>query len=109
MWTAGFDIIYSLQDLDFDRKECLHSIPVRYGFGGALLISRLCFVVMIGLLTAAGMVEGCSYLYFFGVLLIAAIMMYEHWLVRDGGNINQAFFTVNSWVGIIFFIFSVIG
>jgi 4-hydroxybenzoate polyprenyltransferase len=109
MWTAGFDIIYSLQDQEFDRRECLYSIPVRYGFKGALWISRLCFVTMVILLSAAGVAESCSLIYFGGVTIIAAIMAYEHWLVREGGNIDQAFFTVNSWVGIIFFVFSVIG
>jgi 4-hydroxybenzoate polyprenyltransferase len=106
MWTAGFDIIYALQDMKFDSQQNLRSVPVRFGLKGSLFISRCCFAAMILLLISAGVLQQCDIVYFVGVALLAGIMAYEHWLVRKGDNINQAFFTVNSWVGIIFFVFS---
>ena len=78
-WTAGFDIIYALQDEAFDRRSGLHSLPARLGAPGALWISRLFHV--------------------------AAILLREQWIVRDGdlSRVDEAFFTLNSQVGLIFF------
>jgi 4-hydroxybenzoate polyprenyltransferase len=108
MWTAGFDIIYALQDHSFDIAHQLWSAPVRFGFRGALFISRCCFVAMIFLLSLAGFIQHVGLVYFAGIALIAAILAYEQWLVRAGSNINQAFFTVNSWVGVIFLFFTLL-
>jgi 4-hydroxybenzoate polyprenyltransferase len=109
MWTAGFDIIYALQDHSFDMEHNLYSVPVHFGFRGAITISRVCFVAMVLLLGAAGYLHHCGSWYFCGLAIIAGILWYEQWLVRDGGNIDQAFFTVNSWVGVVFLIFSQLG
>ncbi len=112
-WTAGFDIIYSLQDINFDRTRKLHSIPAVYGAKKALLISRLNFLVMIVCLLLAGYFAATGIVYYLGVLSVATILAYEHWLVRDaafskdGGstNINAAFFNLNALVSFFFLLF----
>ncbi|NWF82641.1 MAG: UbiA family prenyltransferase [Bryobacteraceae bacterium] len=104
-WTAGFDIIYSCQDTDFDLREGLHSIPARLGIRGALNVSRLFHVVMVGCLSAlAWSFEGGAAAWA-GVVLTAALLLWEHRLVRhdDLSRVDAAFFTVNGWIGILYF------
>ena len=109
-WTAGFDILYSLQDMLFDRKMGLKSVPARFGTRGALVISRISFAVMAVLLSAAGAMASRGVIYFTGVAVVTGILVYEHWIVRhtdDSGhspNINAAFFNWNAAVSIIFFV-----
>lgn len=109
-WTAGFDILYSLQDMVFDRKMGLKSVPARFGTKGALIISRMSFTVMAILLSAAGVMTSRGVLYFSGVAVVSGILAYEHWIVRhtdksgNSPNINAAFFNWNAAVSIIFFI-----
>ena len=106
-WVAGFDILYSLQDMDFDKASGLHSAPVRFGLTRALTISYGChvatliFLILFGLLTGVGAVYGA------GVLITALLLRFEHVLVADGDltKLNTAFFTINGWVGILLFIF----
>jgi len=113
LWTAGFDILYALQDVAFDRAQNLASIPARFGPRRALQISRACFAAMFLLLTAAGWLAAMGVIYFVGVGAIGVILAYEHYLVRDaqhGGksaNLNAAFFTANAYVSIVFFAISV--
>jgi 4-hydroxybenzoate polyprenyltransferase len=108
-WVAGFDVLYSLQDIEFDKKEHLHSIPALVGEKGALFISRMfhIFTVVFWALFAA-----YAHLGFFGWLgvIVSAIMLYyEHMLVnRDFKNIPKAFFDVNGFLGIIFLIFIIL-
>ncbi|MFK7825519.1 MAG: UbiA-like polyprenyltransferase [Oligoflexales bacterium] len=110
MWTAGFDILYSLQDHSFDLNENLHSIPSKFGTSAAVYISRISFLVMLLSLTLCGIEAEFGTTYFLGLGVIALFLTYEHWLVRDvlqfghSKNINKAFFNVNAWVGILFFI-----
>lgn len=112
-WTAGFDIIYSLQDIKFDRKHQLHSIPAMFGPRRALWISRISFVVMIACLQAAGLFADAGVIYFIGVAAVAGVLLYEHWLVRDAAshpdghskNINAAFFNLNAFVSFFYLIF----
>jgi 4-hydroxybenzoate polyprenyltransferase len=104
-WTAGFDIIYSCQDTDFDLREGLHSIPARLGIHGALNVSRLLHIVMVGCLAALVVSFNGGAFAWTGVLLTSALLVWEHRLVRhdDLSRVDAAFFTVNGWVGVLYF------
>ena len=104
-WVAGFDIIYALQDADFDRDEGLHSIPAALGRKGALVVSALLHVLTLGALVALPFTTELSLLYWPGVALIGGILAYEHWIVRpdDLSRVNQAFFQLNGYVSLAFF------
>lgn len=107
LWTAGFDIIYSCQDIAFDRSQGLRSIPARLGVRGALRVSRALHAGMVALLVVlwARMDLGAAAL--LGVGVTAALLAYEHSLVRAGdlSRIDAAFFTVNGWISVLFFAF----
>lgn len=109
-WTAGFDIIYSLQDEEFDREHGLRSLPETIGKARALTISRLCHVLAIGWLTTAGAAVGAGIAYFVGVLFAAALLTYEQSLVKphDLSRVNLAFFTLNGFVSLGVFFFALI-
>ncbi len=104
-WTAGFDILYALQDEDFDRAEKLHSIPVVFGRRGALSIARGLHVVTIVSLAAVGTAVPVGWLYALGVLVAAGLLLYEHSLVRgdDLSKLDAAFFTMNGVISLTFF------
>jgi 4-hydroxybenzoate polyprenyltransferase len=104
-WTAGFDILYALQDEEFDRAERLHSIPVAFGRGGALAIARGLHVVTIVALAAVGTAVPVGWLYAAGVFVAAALLLYEHSLVRgnDLSRLDAAFFTMNGVISLTFF------
>ena len=104
-WTAGFDILYALQDEDFDRAEKLHSIPVVFGRRGALMIARGLHVVTIASLAAVGTAVPVGWLYALGVLVAAGLLLYEHSLVRgdDLSKLDAAFFTMNGVISLTFF------
>jgi 4-hydroxybenzoate polyprenyltransferase len=108
-WVAGFDVLYACQDVEFDRKTRLHSVPARLGVRGALRVALVCHAVMVALLVglywAAAPLLGLIYLT--GVSLVTLLLGYEHWLVRpdDLSRVNQAFFQVNGVISIgLFFI-----
>jgi 4-hydroxybenzoate polyprenyltransferase len=102
-WVAGFDILYALQDLEFDKKAGLHSIPVRLGVRGSLLLARIfsavtiLFLLWLTLLLQLGIPFRC------GIVAAALLLCYEHWLVRDGdlAKLDLAFFTMNGYVSVI--------
>lgn len=106
LWTAGFDIIYSCQDYDFDRANGLHSIPARLGIGRALWLSRVCHVGMVAALVLLAWSFGLGGWAYGGIALTAALLIYEHSLVsaRDLSRVNVAFFTLNGWVSVLFFL-----
>lgn len=106
LWTAGFDIIYSCQDIDFDRSAGLHSIPARFGIRKALVVSRLFHAGMIGLLVLAWLALGLGWLALLGICAVAALLAYEQSLVRadDLSRVDAAFFAVNGWVSVLFFV-----
>ncbi len=81
-WLFGFDILYALQDTEFDRANGLHSMPAWLGNARALLVSRLAHLVMIGLLAMVGVSAGLGVLYFVAVALVAALIAYEQSLVK---------------------------
>ena len=109
LWTAGFDIIYACQDHEFDREEGLRSIPNRLGVARALIVSRLFHVLTVGLLLGIGLLSRYGAPYHAGVALVAALLIYEHSIVRPGdlSRVNVAFFTLNGLVS-LFFMTSVI-
>lgn len=103
-WVAGFDLLYSLQDMEVDKKLGLHSIPSKFGAKNTMLISRVFhgFTVVFWFLFA---ITSSGGLFVYLAVLIAAIMLsYEHYLVnKDFTKIDKAFFTVNGYLGIVFF------
>ena len=106
-WTAGFDIIYSCQDYEFDRDSELHSIPKRLGIRNALLVAMALHVLMIGCLLALVWQLHLGALSLAGVAAVTALLVYEHSLVKphDLSRVNAAFFTMNGWVSVLFFAF----
>jgi 4-hydroxybenzoate polyprenyltransferase len=106
-WVAGFDIFYSLQDVDFDRRNALYSVPVSFGEAGALRIARALHTLTVLGLAAAGVATGAGWLYAAGVALAAILLLYEHSLVRPGdlSRLDVAFFTMNGVISIVFFAF----
>ncbi len=110
LWVGGFDIIYSCQDAEFDRNTGLHSIPSRLGVAGALAVSRGMHVVTVGLLLLLPRMVPLGAVYFAGVVGVAALLAYEHSLVKphDLSKVNAAFFTVNGFVSIGLFLFTAV-
>ena len=106
-WPAGFDIIYSCQDQEFDRQEGLFSIPRSMGVGAALVVARLLHVGMIAMLVWLSQLLDLGYLSLAGIGVVAVLLVYEHSLVKaqDLSRVNAAFFTVNGFVSIAFFLF----
>ncbi|MCI0443217.1 putative 4-hydroxybenzoate polyprenyltransferase [bacterium] len=106
-WTAGFDLIYSCQDAEFDRSNNLHSIPAKLGIKTALLIARICHTITVSLLIAFGIAAITGWLYYVGVAIVGVLLIYEHSLVnpRDLSRVNEAFFAVNGAVGVLLLIF----
>jgi 4-hydroxybenzoate polyprenyltransferase len=106
-WVAGFDVIYSCQDHEYDCNHGLHSLPRYLGIKNALVIARLFHLVMLGLLIALVVTFGLGKLAVVGVLAVAALLLYEHALVRhdDLSKLNAAFFTMNGVISVVFFLF----
>jgi 4-hydroxybenzoate polyprenyltransferase len=106
-WTAGFDIIYSCQDYEFDVNAGLFSLPRRFGKAGALWIARLLHVAMIACLAMLSVSFGLGALSWAGIAAIVLLLLYEHSLVKanDLSRVDAAFFTVNGYVSVLFFVF----
>jgi 4-hydroxybenzoate polyprenyltransferase len=106
-WVSGFDVIYACQDHDYDRSHGLHSLPRHLGIRNALILARLFHIVMIGLLVALIVTFGLGKLAFVGVIAVAALLLYEHALVRhdDLSKLDAAFFTMNGVISVVFFAF----
>lgn len=109
-WTAGFDLIYSLQDEEFDKEHNLKSVPAKIGKPHALLLSRVCHVLALGCLVLGGFLVGAGPIYFAGVAFSAGLLAYEQSLVKpdDLSKVNLAFFTLNGFVSIGVFGFALI-
>jgi 4-hydroxybenzoate polyprenyltransferase len=106
-WVAGFDILYSLQDIDFDRSQGLHSVPATLGPRRALAVSRILHLLSAVLFAALGfLLPELGLLYLFGVCIIAVMLLYEQSLVRadDFSRVDAAFFTVNGIISVAFFV-----
>ena len=107
-WVAGFDILYALQDLDFDRSSGLHSIPARLGISGSLRMARLFHLVLPSMLVALYFMLNLGILFLFGLLIAVVMLCYEHWLLRDAdlAKLDAAFFTMNGYISVALFVFT---
>jgi 4-hydroxybenzoate polyprenyltransferase len=106
-WVAGFDVLYACQDYEFDREAGLHSIPRYFGIGPALWMARVFHLMMVVLLVALLIVFGLGRMATSGVLVVIALLIYEHSLVKrdDLSKLNAAFFTMNGVISVLFFVF----
>jgi 4-hydroxybenzoate polyprenyltransferase len=109
-WVAGFDVLYALQDIDFDKTHGLHSIPGRFGINSSLRIARLFHIITIGLLLSLIPVFNLTVLYLMGVLISAGLLIYEHSLVKphDLSRLDMAFFNMNGYISITVFTFALL-
>ena len=110
LWVAGFDILYAIQDIEYDRKEGLHSIPAVFGVSGSLIIAKLLHFAAFFLFILLMAFTNLGYIYLAGVLISGALMAYEHSLVSkdDLSKLNMAFFNMNAYISITIMIFSII-
>ncbi len=106
-WTAGFDVIYSCQDYEFDVGAGLFSLPRRFGIAGALWIARLLHLAMIVCLIALSITFALGWLSLAGIAAVLALLLYEHSLVKanDLSRVDAAFFNVNGYVSVLLFLF----
>jgi 4-hydroxybenzoate polyprenyltransferase len=105
-WLAGFDVIYSLQDYDFDRSYGLYSIPVRFGVARGLRLSSLFHLLTVIFLTLVGLNTGLGIIYWIGLVAVSLILFWEHRLVKpdDFSRVNRAFFDFNAYVSVAYFL-----
>jgi 4-hydroxybenzoate polyprenyltransferase len=106
-WVAGFDILYACQDVEFDRRSKLHSIPARFGIEASLRLALASHIIMLIMLILLAMVSPyLGIIYWMGLGLIAALVGYQHWLVRpdDLTRVNRAFFQVNGVISVGLFL-----
>ena len=110
LWTAGFDIIYACQDMEFDRKEGLHSIPSRFGIANALGIAKVLHVITVIGFISLLVITDLSWWYLIGIIIAGLILYYEHRLVKphDLSKLNTAFFTMNGVLSVIVFVFTLV-
>ena len=109
-WVSGFDIIYSLQDIEFDKSNNLRSFPVLLGKRGALILSSIFHVLTASFIFYAGYYGGFGTLYWIGCSIFSALLIYQHTLVKvdDLSKINMAFFTTNGIGSVVFAIFVIL-
>ncbi len=107
-WLAGFDILYALQDYEFDRKAGLQSIPRRFGIRKSLWLSRGFHLLTWLLLVFTGRIFGLGAFYYIGVVITAVLLLYEHSLVKedDLSKLDIAFFNMNGYISITVFLFT---
>ncbi len=103
-WVAGFDILYALQDVDFDKSENLKSIPVLLGRRNALVLSAVFHAIAIGMVVIGGIIGNFGYLYWAGATIFTILLCYEHFIVKptDISRVNLAFATMNGMASVIF-------
>jgi len=110
LWVAGFDCFYALFDVNVDREQRLHSIATRFGVRGAFAGARISHAATIACLVAAGLGLSVGALYWIGVAVVAALLVYEHMLVRPGDlrRLDAAFFTMNGVISVAFAAFVIL-
>ena len=108
-WLVGFDIIYALQDYEFDRRQKLHSLVVRWGAKNALMFAFLSHMIMWGLLGVFGLISNFRVAYLSGLVIILGSLLLEHWLARRRSLkwINVAFFRLNALISVVFLVVTV--
>jgi 4-hydroxybenzoate polyprenyltransferase len=109
-WLAGFDIIYAIQDIEFDKQEGLYSIPVKFGLAKGLIFSAILHIFTVVLLLYTGIYLHLGLWYWIGILLTTSLLIYEHAIItpKDLSRLNQAFFTMNGWVSVVLFGFTLL-
>lgn len=108
-WVAGFDLLYSLQDIEVDKKLGLHSIPSKFGAKNTMKISQVFHILTVGFWFAFVVASNSGMFAYLAVVLSAVMLAYEHYLVnKDFTKIDKAFFTVNGYLGIVFFVLIVL-
>ena len=108
-WVAGFDLLYSLQDITFDKANNLHSIPSKFGVKNTLWIARIFHILAILLWAYFVKEAGLGIWAKFAVFLSAVMLSYEHYVVnKDFSKIDKAFFTVNGYLGFVFILFIIV-
>ncbi len=109
LWTAGFDIIYACQDVNFDRKHGLHSIPARLGIRWALWVSSALHLIAVLLLFGIPLLTELGLFYYIGVGIVVLIFTYEHAIVKpdDLSRVNLAFFTLNGMISLVLMALSI--
>lgn len=107
-WLAGFDVLYALQDIEFDRSHGLHSIPERFGIKDALLFPRVFHLITWGLLAFTGIIFDLGIFYWIGMAVAGELFIYEHSLVKakDLSRLDMAFFNMNGYISITVFVFT---
>ncbi|MCG8412196.1 MAG: putative 4-hydroxybenzoate polyprenyltransferase [Bacteroidales bacterium] len=109
-WVSGFDIIYALQDLDFDKEQELKSFPVFFGRKGALNASLLLHIASVGFIIFAGYIGNFGIVYWIGAIIFTALLFYQHSIIKpnDLSKVNVAFFTTNSIASVLFASFAIV-
>jgi 4-hydroxybenzoate polyprenyltransferase len=107
LWVGGFDVLYACQDIDFDRRVDLFSIPKRFGVARSLIIARTMHVIMIALLAWLAASFALPWPAWVGIAVVAAMLVWEHSMVsaNDLSRLNAAFFTINGYISVLFFLF----
>jgi len=107
-WLAGFDVLYALQDIDFDRNYGLYSIPRRFGIKKSLLLARFFHGVSFSFLVTTGVIFGLSGIYWVGMAVVACLFLYEHSLIRENdlSRLDMAFFNMNGYISVAVFVFT---
>lgn len=105
-WVAGFDILYALQDIEFDKKVGLHSIPSKFGTKKSLIFARTFHFLTFIFLILTGYFAKLRTVYFIGIIILSAFLVYEHSLIKENdlSKINKAFFTINGYVSILYMV-----
>jgi 4-hydroxybenzoate polyprenyltransferase len=111
IWTAGFDIIYAVQDYDCDVRDGIHSVPADFGIGRGLLVTRWCHAVTVVLFVFGGWLVAATWPYYLGVAIAAGLLWYENAIIspEDLSRVNAAFFNVNGMVAVVVLVGAVVG
>ena len=104
LWVGGFDVIYAVFDLDFDRAHGLHSVPVAVGERGALVVAAASHVATVALLAVVGLLCGLDWIYWLGLVVVAAVLAWPHIDIARRGlrRVGMGFMTVNGAVGLLY-------
>ncbi len=107
LWVGGFDVFYACQDVDYDRRAGLYSVPKRFGIADALLIARVMHIGVVALLSWLAYSFALPWPAWAGIVVVAALLAYEHSLVRPGdlSKLDAAFFAVNGYISLLFLLF----
>jgi 4-hydroxybenzoate polyprenyltransferase len=107
LWVGGFDVLYACQDIDYDRRAGLYSVPKRFGIANALLIARVMHIGVVSLLSWLAFSFTLPWPAWAGIVVVAGLLTYEHLLVKPGdlSKLDAAFFAVNGYISLLFLLF----